>query len=246
MNQAVDIQDFSIVLAARSHNPALLTPDFLRGSGVVPGEWELARPPVVSSQAAQIIFTNGIKIEAQAGTISFFQGMDSQDWFKNIEIPSIARRYAATLPNLDYQGVGINPRRFVTFEDRAENAHQYLTEMLLSRGSWQDFGIAPLQVGMNLVYTLERCQLRLNINEVRLQFPDREAVPALLFAGNFTYGIAGDSAEGRLKHLHQVIENWQSDVATYQELIDCRFLAMGKDDVIAIRDAVSAFPASVF
>lgn len=246
MNQTLDIQDFSIILAVRNHNPAILSLDFLKGSGVIPGEWELASPPVISAQAAQMIFTNGIKIEAQAGIISFFQGMDSHDLFKNIEIPNIARRYAAMLPNLDYQGVGINPRRFVTFENRADNAHQYLTQTLLSRGSWQDFGIAPLQVGMNLAYTLERCQLRLNINEVKLQFPDREAVSALLFAGNFTYGIAGVSAEERLQNLHQVLENWQSDVTTYQELIDSRFLAGGKDNIVTIRDAVSAFPVTVF
>jgi len=62
-------------------------------------------PPVVSSQAAQIIFTNGIKIKAQTETISLFQGIDSHNLLKNIEIPSIARRYGAMLPHLEYQGV---------------------------------------------------------------------------------------------------------------------------------------------
>jgi hypothetical protein len=130
-----------------------------------------------------------------------------------------------TLPNLAYSGLGINPRRFVTFSDRREQAHQYITETILSRGSWQDFGTAPVQAGINLVYTLEHCQLRLNINEARLQMPDTEAIPAVLFAGNFHYELTGESAEERLQHLHQALENWQSDFATYQELIDGKFLA---------------------
>lgn len=54
MKQSLDIQDFSIVLAARNHNPTIVTLDFLVGSGVIPGEWELAPPPVLSSQASQI------------------------------------------------------------------------------------------------------------------------------------------------------------------------------------------------
>ena len=220
----LDIQDFSIVLAARDHNPRMISPDFLRGSGVVSGEWELVRPPVVSSQAVQIIFKNGIRIEAQPGTINFSQGIDT-DSVKNIELPSLARRYSVTLPNLAYGGLGINPRRFVTFGDRPDQAHQYITETILSRGSWQDFGTAPMQAGVNLVYTLERCQLRLGINEARLQMPDGKSIPAVLFAGNFHYELTGESAEERLKHLHQALDNWQNDFATYQELIDGKFLA---------------------
>ncbi len=95
----LNIQDFSIVLAARDYNPTMVNPELLRGNGVVPGDWELSRPPVVSSQAVQIIFKNGIKIEAQPGSISFSQGIDT-DSFKNIELPRLARRYAVTLPNL--------------------------------------------------------------------------------------------------------------------------------------------------
>lgn len=224
INRMLDLQDFSIVLAARDNNPTMINPDFLRGSGVIPGEWELARPPVVSSQAVQIIFKNGINIEAQPGSINFSQGIDTET-VNSIELPSLARRYSVTLPNLAYRGVGINPRRFVTFGDRPEQAHQYITETILSRDSWQYFGTALMQAGINLVYTLEHCQLRIGISEARLQIPDREAIPAVLFAGNFHYELTGESAEKRLQQLHQALENWQSDFATYQELIDGKFLA---------------------
>ncbi|HBL10815.1 MAG TPA: hypothetical protein DD379_05310 [Cyanobacteria bacterium UBA11162] len=237
MNQTLDIQEFSIVLVARNHNPTLVTPDFLRGSGVIPEDWELARPPALSTQTTQIIFKNGIKIEAQAGTISFSQAINPQS-LNTIELPSLARRYSMTLPNLAYQGVGINPRRFVTFRDGADQAHQYITETILARGSWQHFGIAPIQAGINLVYTLERCQLRLAINEARLQMPDAEAIPAVLFVGNFNYRVIGEAADERLKFLHQAIDNWQVDLETYRELIEHKFLVRAKsEDIVSIRDA---------
>jgi hypothetical protein len=42
MNPTLDTEYFSIILAARKHNPTMVNPDFLVGSRVVPGEWELA------------------------------------------------------------------------------------------------------------------------------------------------------------------------------------------------------------
>ena len=240
---AQDIQELAIVLAARNHNATLLTWDFLKGSGVVPTDWELQRPPVFTAGSAQIIFKNGVNIVANSQTVSFSEAVTTKA-FENVEVAKIARKYVATLPNLDYQAVGINPRRFIPFEEQPEQAHQYITETILSSGSWQNFGIAPMQAGINLVYTLERCQLRLGINEARLRFPDRETVPALLFAGNFHYEVTGDSAEERLQKIVRAIENWQKNVATYQELLDSQFLAGVKDNEILIRDAVSVIPVA--
>ncbi|MEQ9353746.1 hypothetical protein [Coleofasciculus chthonoplastes] len=224
MNQTLDIQDISIVLAAKKLNPTIVTPDFLTGSGIVPGEWELARPPVLSSQGTQISFKNGIKLEAKPGTISFAQGMNSQN-LNSLDVPSLARRYAAALPNLEYRGVGINPRRFVPFAGQSDAAHNYMTQTLLAPGAWQNFGKAPIQAGINLVYTLENSQLRLTINEARLQLPEREPIPAVLFSGNFHYAITGESPEERQTNLNQAIENWHSDIVVYEELIDNQFLA---------------------
>lgn len=242
MNQTLDIQDFSIVLAIKNQNPTIVTPDFLKGSGVIPGDWELARPPVLSTQTTQIIFKNGIKIDAQLGSISFSQGLDSpqRQELKDIEIPDMARRYTASLPNLEYRGVGINPRRFVTFGDGVNQAHKYITETILSRGSWQDFGTSPMQVGVNLVYRLEGCQLRLGINEAQLQTPEREAIPAVVFTGNFHYDLTGESGGERLGNLQQILNNWQKDFLIYRELIDSKFLAGMKDDYDAVLPIIAA------
>jgi hypothetical protein len=236
MAQTVDLQDLAIVLAARNYNPGMLTPDFLNGSGVVPADWELARPPALSQRATQVVFKNGVRIEGQPGTVSFSEQMGNEDP-QAFRVPDLARRYAAALPNLEYLGVGINPRRFVTFGEEAESAHQYITETILSRGSWQNFGTAPMQAGINLVYTLERCQLRLGINEARFKLPDQE-VPAVLFAGNFNYGVRGESPAERLESLKEAIAHWQEDLNAYRDLIDRQFLA-GVE-----AEAVSIFPSS--
>ncbi|MFM6738339.1 MAG: hypothetical protein ACKPJT_23095, partial [Microcystis panniformis] len=65
-----EIQEFSIAITAKSLNPAMLTVDFLKYSGIVPPDWELNSQPVLNPNYAQVNFQNGIGIVAQPRTIT--------------------------------------------------------------------------------------------------------------------------------------------------------------------------------
>lgn len=238
MNRNLDIQELSIVIAVRNHNPTLLTVDFLKGSGIVPADWELQRPPVLAAGSAQVMFTNGVNIVVNPQAIACSEPLETNT-LDDIKIPKIAGKYVATLPNLDYQAVGINPKRFITFEEQGDGAYKYITETILARGSWQNFGIAPMRAAINLIYTLEGRQLAVNINEARIQLPNKEPIPAILFAGNFHYNLAGETGEQRVRNLHQCLEDWQVDLQIYQELVDSKFLVKkpATENVLLIRDA---------
>jgi hypothetical protein len=235
MNLASNIQDLSIVLAVRNLNPTILTPDFLGGSGVIPTDWQLASQPSITTRSSQIAFTNGVQIEAQPGTVNFTEGLTNREP-QSLHIPDLVRRFTAALPNLNYTAIGINPRSLVNFDDEAATA-RYITETILSAGSWQEFGTSPMQSNVNLAYTLERCQFRLNINEAKLKVGQEEPVPAIFFAGNFSYNLPGESPEAHLQALNGVIDKWEEDLVTYRDLIDNHFLAGMKGET------VSVFPA---
>jgi hypothetical protein len=238
MTSTANLQDFSIVLVANNLSPNLMAPDFLNGSGVIPGDWELASQPVLTARASQIAFKNGIRIEAQPGSVNFSEAMGtSTAESPSLRIPELVYRYTAALPNLNYQGVGLNPRRFVTFGEGEEGAHRYLTETLLSPGTWQGFGTAPMQAGINLVYTLQRCRLRLTINEAKLQIPNQQPMSAIIFAGNFDYRVSGETPEERQQSLKAAVENWRADLADYNDLIDNYFL------VGVTQESLSLFPS---
>ena len=237
MNIASNIQDLSIVLAIRNYNPTLLTPDFLIGSGVVPGDWELARQPAVSPRASQVAFTNGVQIEAQPGAVSFNEGLNNQE-NKELKIPDLVRRYAASLPHLSYLGIGINPRFIISFDQEA-TAERFIQEKILSPGSWQEFGTAPMQASVSFIYTLKDCQLRLNINSARLQIGEGKAIPAILFGGNFAYSLSEESSAEHQQSIDRIIDTWEEDLAIYRDLINNRFLAGIKGDT------VSLFPAPI-
>ena len=56
MNKTVQLQELAIVVAAPNHNPTILTVDFLKYSGIVPTDWELASQPISTNRAAQVSF----------------------------------------------------------------------------------------------------------------------------------------------------------------------------------------------
>jgi hypothetical protein len=242
----LDIQDLSIVLTAENFNPTLLTPDFLKGSGVVPIDWVLAQPPILGRGKAQVSFSNGVSIVAQAGMVTFSQAMAADVDLDRVLVGELAQRFGRALPILDYRSVMVNPRCFVTFGGDADAAHRYITERILAADDWQEVGDVPLQANINLVYSLKGVLLRLAISEVRVQLADEgEAIAAVLFAGSFHHElVVGDGSTGsptgeeRLGVLKSQIEKWRGDWGDYRDILVNKFLTWHQlEEVLLIRDA---------
>ena len=179
MIPTLTIQELALTLTAKNHSPTLLNSDFLKYSGIVPTDWELARPPILGPQISQVAFTNGINIVAQANAITFIESLSTKP-LEDTKIPAVIRKYVEALPRTDYQTLSINPRSFITFQEGDENtARKYITSTLLSEGSWSDVGKAPVKAGVNLVYPLERGELKLSVAEALLQLPNADPTPGL-------------------------------------------------------------------
>lgn len=52
------ICELALVIAAPSHQPTLLTSDFLKSSGIVPTDWELVRLPFTLTCSDMPVDTN--------------------------------------------------------------------------------------------------------------------------------------------------------------------------------------------
>jgi hypothetical protein len=223
MSQSLITQEFGIIIAAKNHKPTILNPDFLKYSGIVPTEWELARQPVYTQSVSQVAFTNGVMIVAEPTRVIFIQAIEGFT-ATGIVVADIAKKYVQTLPNVEYEAVGLNPRSYMTFDQQQDAAHQYLAEMLLSPGAWQEIGTTPVRATLNLAYTLERCPFYLTVSEAALRNPDETSTPIVLFNGSFSYQVIGETVPERLKNLHQLIDNWQGDLLTYQDIINSKFI----------------------
>jgi hypothetical protein len=233
MSQSLITQEFGIIIAAKNHNPTLLNPDFLKYSGIVPTEWELARQPISNQSVSQVAFTNGVLIVAEPTRVIFIQAIEGKA-AAEIVVADIAKKYVQTLPNVEYEAVGLNPRSYMTFVQQQDAARQYLAETLLSPGPWQEVGNTPVRATLNLVYTMDRCPFYLTVSEAALRNPDETSTPIVLFNGSFSYEVKSETAPERIGNLHQIIDNWQVDLATYQEIISTKFLAKVADNTTVV------------
>jgi hypothetical protein len=213
------IQELSIVFNAPDCNPILFTPNFLKGSGIIPGDWQLAHQPQLSPQAAQISFTNGISIIAQPTSLVLIQSLGRTDDLQQVKIDDLAHKHLKALPNLEYQTIVLNPRSIVTFPDQNQQvAHEFIFR-LLAPAPWQNFDDARLQAKLNLIYTFQKCELNLNISEISLRQEGLDPVGAVFFSGSFAKPIKGDSAGENFEQMAQHIDAWRDLTMIYRKVL---------------------------
>lgn len=233
MSQTLVTQEFGIILAIKGNKPAVLNQDFLKYSGIIPDEWELARAPINTNNGSQVTYTNGLSIVAEPSRVIFIESIEDKT-AASILVPNIARNYVKSLPNVEYQAVGINPRGYITCTQDLDSARQYIAEKLLSSGTWQEEGTAPMRATLNLAYTLERGPFYLSINEAALRNPDETTTPIVLFSGSFSYELSGETGAQRLENLHQAIDNWQDDLETYASIIKTKFISHSDESTLLV------------
>jgi hypothetical protein len=199
--------------------------DFLKYSGIIPSDWELAQAPVTNSQVAHISFTNSINFVAQPGTITFSENISNKTLEKMI-VPKIASSYTQKLPNANYQGLSINPGSFLTFPDLGNDAAgKYIVANFLSPQIRGIFDHELTDASINLTCKLERGKLNLSISQVKLNLPKQQPQLTVLVSGNFPYIISGKTPQEKLQYLHQLIDNWQTDLEIFREVVWQKFLS---------------------
>ncbi|MBE9078256.1 hypothetical protein IQ241_13295 [Romeria aff. gracilis LEGE 07310] len=224
MHQSVALQELAIVVAANNHSPAVVNLEFLKYTGIVPMDWELARNPIYTPQLVQHTFQNGITITAQPNRVIFTEVIEGKD-LAQVEIARLARKYVQSLPNLEYEAVGLNPTGHVTFGGQPEAVKKYLNETLLAPGPWQNVGQSPARSTINFSYTLERNVLNLTISEAGMRNEDETVTPVILFVGNFIHRPEGSSPQELVESLCNNLDQWQTDLETYQDIINQNFLS---------------------
>jgi hypothetical protein len=73
------VQELALVIAVKNHDPLMVGEAFLKQTGIIPSEWELAQQPYLSQQATQLVFTNGMSIIAEPERVIFSQPLVEVD-----------------------------------------------------------------------------------------------------------------------------------------------------------------------
>ena len=237
------IEEISLIIAAKDLTPTMMSQDFLKFSGIIPQEWELAQKPVLNPNYAQLNFTNGININAQPRSITISESIGNKK-LAELNIAAVASKYLTKLPHAEYLGLSCSAKILIPFPTAPETVRQYITGTLLGSGAWKKIGKAPIQAGINLMYLLDRCQLTMNISEARLQQPQKQPITAILFSGNFNYNVnPKDETRDRLNQIASFLENWQSDFEEFRIIVNEKFLDSGSPDGGQSIGEMSLFPS---
>lgn len=216
MTPKLTLPDLSIILDIQKFSPILLTPEFLRYSNLIPGDWQLAREPVVNANLSQIAFTNGISFSSQPGSIIFSETWQDKS-LEQAQIPALTHKYVEIMPEADYLGIEFNPGVFLTFESPDENvARNYIVSNLLA----PHLRNSSLNATLHLYYTLERRKMYLSVREAKLELPNQSLQPAIFLSGHFRYQINGDNPLEKRQHLHHLIDNWSEDLESYTKIVN--------------------------
>lgn len=226
------IEEISLLVVAQDLTPTMMSQDFLKFSGIIPQDWELAQQPVLNPNLAQLSFKNGINITAQPRTVTVSESLNRKD-LSEVQAATIVTNYIRKLPNAEYIGYSFSPKMLLPFPTSPQSVRQYITENLLGKGRWKKIGKAPVQAGINLMYQLERCQLSMSISEARLQQNQQPEILALLFSGSFNYNLVD---QDRTDRLIKFLNHWQQDLNKFRTIVTDKFLSsnnygLGESDI---------------
>jgi len=224
MVSSISPQELVLVIAANDFSPAVVNFEFLKYSGVIGADWELARAPIYNNQVTQLAFQNGVVITAQSGRIILAENLAEKDASHSL-IGDVAHKFVQSLPNLEYSAVGINPTGHAAFEGGRDSVKQFLSGTLVAPGPWQNIGIEAPRATLNFTYRLERGALNLTVSEAGLRADDETITPVVVFSGNFSYPVSGGAAAERVNCVCDYLNHWRSDLTEFQKIVDESFLS---------------------
>lgn len=227
-----NLQELAFIINVQKHSPSILNIEFLKGSGIIAEDWELARQPLTSNRASQIVFQNGVSLAAQGNQIVFTESIGSKD-LTEIKVPGVIRNYISALPNLEYSAVSVSLRSFANQTELGIDPKSYITQRLVAQGPWQDVGQDTVKASIQFAFSMEHGQLALSVNEAQLQLSEEEMVPVIMFSGNVNHNIAEENTDEGLNTVQEVLEGWQQDVISFRDIVRTRFL---DSEVIALEE----------
>lgn len=219
MNIDFSIQELSIVILGRNHNPTILNPDFLKLNDIVAADWELQEPPICIEPMAQVHFKNKVKITAQLERVIFLENISGKAE-QEILIPEIANKYTNSLPHVEYLAIGINPKGQISMPGDEEACRNFLRETFITSGPWQTFGDSPVKTNIKFTYSFEDVNFTLEIEEKAFKLSEDKSIPVIVFAANIHHALPGDNRNTRLINLHKIIGEWEKDLNLYKELVN--------------------------
>lgn len=183
---ALVLEQVSVVLVARQHNPSILNPDFLRDNGIVPGGWQTRSPPITTEVFAQATFQEGLQFTAEPDKLAITaHARQLKDPVSTLQ--SAAERYVEVLPHVPYTAVGLNSIYSLPMDDDDPN-EQLVEKAFRSDLTNLTYRNTIPRTSATLHYSFDDYKANISLNTGTVK-QDDQPMQALIFSFNGHHGL---------------------------------------------------------
>ena len=169
----------NVVILAKSHNPSILNPDFLRINDIVPPDWE-ANEVLTTPAFATVRYPTNVVFLIDQERLEVRKESDTS-FQDNYEVHNFAALYVKVLPHVTYTSVGLNWQISMEMDEPGK----FITERFVRPESWTKIGAELMQSSVKLSFQLENAVCNINFSPGKAKIPDKEYYPAVIINVNF-------------------------------------------------------------
>lgn len=204
--------EFSIVFTAKSNNPTVLNPDFLKLNNIVDDTYRLKKDPVCVEPFAQVVYQNGVSITSQLDKIVFSLNKPTDNINDFNEIYNISKKYLKCIPHVNYGGIGINPKFYLIFNEKY-SPEQFIINNFLKCGIEQK---RLLNVDLTLKYeAYENCVCTIEILPAEIKTQSEKFTKALMVTANFHHELPKNISE-KIYSMYQILDDYKNDIVFFE------------------------------
>lgn len=198
----------NVVILAKSHNPSILNPDFLRINDIVPTDWE-AKEVLTTPAFATVRYPTKVVFLLDQGRLEVRKECDTS-FQDNYDVHNFAAKYVKLLPHVSYTSVGLNWH--ISME--MDGPERFITVRFVRPETWKESGAELMQSSVKLSFQVENAVCNVDFSPGKAKVPTREYYPAVIINVNFHYDGPFTPAQ-----IDVIIKEWKNREEYLKELL---------------------------
>lgn len=202
---------FSVVYTAKSNNPTILNPDFLKFNEIVEKGWELKSPPICTEPFARVQFKNDVMITSQLDKIIFNIDKNPLEYEDRKIIHDIAIKYLNLVPLVNYNSIGINANLLICTPDGTEPPKYLIDHFFKRKLDGTNISVEDLQLKFRIPFD-DKSQCNLDfIPLATKEDQNKKENGNIMVVSNFHHTV-DEEKEEKIEFMKNIVDNYESDI----------------------------------
>ena len=210
--------NFSIVFAAKSNNPTVLNPDFLKYNDIVDSSLALKQPPICTEQVSQVVYQNNLSITSQLDKVVF--SMDEPHKNKGFQFAyEVSKKYLKCIPHANYIGIGINPQ-YILVLDKNSSAYEYIiSNFMNSKIVNKDLSSIDFSFSFSKDESTS-CSIKISSGKKLME--DKTIHNAIMIQANLHHKV-NSATSIKINNMNEILDSYKNDVIYFDKEIISKY-----------------------